>query len=201
MRQGWNGTIRMSVWDAMLMIAEFPSDMPPIHHMFQTAESLRGAGASECMQVVGLVHDLGLVLAYVRGRVADGTTSQVAWGLTGETMVVEPGPEGGGLDASLVSYGHDEYLFQVLKRSPGVLLPPIALRVIRYHSLKGWHTRGQYRELENTADREARPIVRRFADHDRYDREWEPIGALHAKRLRDYYVRIVGQFLPAELLW
>lgn len=201
MRAGWNGTVRMGVWDAMLMTAEFPSPMPPIHHHFQTAESLRRTGASEWMQVVGLIHDLGVVLAYVRGRAADGTTPEDPWGLTGETTVVEPGPAGAGLDASLVSYGHDEYLWQVLRRSPGVRLPATALRVIRYHSLREWHSGGLYRHLENADDRAARPLVQRFAEHDRYDVGWEPVGALHAKRLRDYYVRLVDQFLPPELLW
>lgn len=206
MRAGHYGAVRMQIWDAMLMIREFkdksqPESMPPIHHLFQTAESLRVASAPEWMQLVGLIHDLGVVLAYVRGQTEDGTTVDEQWGLTGPTHVVEAGPHGGGLDRCLISYGHDEFMYQVLTRSPGVRLPPVALRVIRYHSLIGWHTGGEYRNLEDAADREARPLAHEFSRHDRYDRPWEPVGRLHAKRLRDYYVRLVDRFLPVQLVW
>jgi inositol oxygenase len=206
MRAKQNWSICMDVWDAMLMIVEFKDqsqsdEIPLIHHLFQTAESLRMADACDWMQLVGLIHDLGVVLAYIRGQAADGTTVSNQWGLTGETIVIEAGPPGGGLDCCLVSYGHAEFMYQVLLRSPGVQLPPMALRVIRYHSLVRWHTGGEYRGLEDATDRAARPIIREFYRHDRYGRSWEPVGALHAKRLRDYYFRIVNRFLPKQLVW
>jgi len=71
--------VPLSVWRAMLVVADFDdasrAGVPPIPHSFQTAEMLRRAGAPDWMQLVGLVHRLGCVLAYVGGVDADGTST------------------------------------------------------------------------------------------------------------------------------
>lgn len=56
-----------------------------------------------------------------------------------------------GLENCFISYGHDEFLYQVLLNS-GCKLPLPALYIVRYHSLYVWHTHGEYSHLENTND-------------------------------------------------
>ena len=48
-----------------------------------------------------------------------------------------------GLDNVVVSYGHDEYLYQVLCATQHNL-PSIVLDIVRYHSLYAWHDRDSY---------------------------------------------------------
>lgn len=195
----------MSVWEALDLASDFSDrsgagqHTPLIHHAFQTAEALRCAGAAEWMVVVGLIHDVGVVLARIRP--GPGTSDDEQWGLTGEIRVVEPGPPGAGLDACLVSYGHGEYLFQVLSRSPGVRLPDTALRVIRYHELIDWHTRGLHADLESEVDRQVRPVVARFAAADDHSRPVVALSKETAHRLRDRYIELTSRWLPRELRW
>lgn len=72
-----------------------------------------------------------------------------------------------------MSFGHDEYLYQVLKHHKvsvlalrgavdarrqaigavqGCRLPPEALYMIRYHSFYPWHTKGDYAHLASQYD-------------------------------------------------
>ena len=44
-----------------------------------------------------------------------------------------------GLDNLMISYGHDEYLYNVLKKNKNHLLTDKYLDVIRYHSFYPWH--------------------------------------------------------------
>jgi inositol oxygenase len=48
-----------------------------------------------------------------------------------------------GLKNLLMSWGHDEYLYQVLKHNKSTL-PNEALAMIRYHSFYPWHAGGDY---------------------------------------------------------
>ena len=57
-----------------------------------------------------------------------------------------------GLDNCLMSYGHDEYMYQVLLQSK-TKLPLVALKIIRYRSLYAWHDKDAYTELENEEDK------------------------------------------------
>jgi len=106
-----------------------------------------------------------------------------------------------GLDGAIISYDQGEYLFNVLRDSRGVRLPRVALRVLRYHALAAWHTRGTYAALENDEDRAARPYARQLAECARYDEPWRPVDATGAAALRAYYGALVRRFLPAQLLW
>ena len=56
-----------------------------------------------------------------------------------------------GLENVLCSWGHDEYLYQILKNNINVL-PEEALYIIRYHSLYAYHTDGAYKYLANEYD-------------------------------------------------
>jgi hypothetical protein len=204
--------VRMSVWDAFDLISGFvdtsfggPSTSP-IHHAFQTAETLRCTGAADWLVVVGLIHDLGVVLSVLRPD--DGTAPDSQWALTGETEVLagparpaRPAPTAPtGLDACVVSFGHAEYLYQVLRRSPGVCLPELAFRVVRYHELAAFRD-GRLLELEDAADRHARPVMRAFAAADNHRRPVVAISAASVAKLRDRYAALVETWLPEELRW
>ena len=66
-----------------------------------------------------------------------------------------------GLNNVLVSYGHDEYLYQTLVRN-GCQLPPASLYIIRFHSLYPWHVGRAYDHLCNDEDRKMLAWVREF---------------------------------------
>eukprot|EP00965_Chrysotila_dentata_P259270 6213499-Pleurochrysis_carterae.AAC.3 len=70
--------------------------------------------------------------------------------LSTETGMYAPGC---GLDNTLVAYGHDEYMYEVLRQNPNVKLPKEALYIVRYHSLYPWHDAGCYAALESDYDR------------------------------------------------
>jgi inositol oxygenase len=55
-----------------------------------------------------------------------------------------------GLDSVHLSYGHDEYLYQVCKN----YLPQEALYIIRYHSFYAAHRENEYKHLMNEFDNE-----------------------------------------------
>ena len=63
---------------------------------------------------------------------------------------------GCGLDKVHLSWGHDEYLYQVTK----AYLPPEALAMIRFHSFYAGHREGAYSYLLNDNDREMMRWVR-----------------------------------------
>ncbi len=193
---------RLSVWDALHLLTDFRDQSvgrdstPPIHHAFQTAETLRCAGAADWLVVVGLVHDLGCVLA--RLRPGPGTSDDEQWGLTGPTRVLCVGTDG--LDSCIVSYGHGEYMYRVLERTPGVRIPEVGRRLIRYHELEGW-VDGRLDWLESDQDREAREVARRFAAADNHARPQVAVSPETADRIKHRYAALVADWLPAELVW
>ena len=66
-----------------------------------------------------------------------------------------------GLDKIMMSWGHDEYLYQVLKAN-GSKLPDEAHYMIRFHSFYPWHTGGDYGHLINETDKCMLQWVREF---------------------------------------
>ena len=57
-----------------------------------------------------------------------------------------------------MSYGHDEYLYQVVKD----YLPEEASFIIRYHSFYAAHREGQYEYLMNEKDMEFMKYVKLY---------------------------------------
>lgn len=66
-----------------------------------------------------------------------------------------------GLGKVLMSFGHDEYMYQVLVGN-GTTLPDEALYMVRYHSFYPWHTSGAYDHLCNDKDRKMLEWIREF---------------------------------------
>lgn len=66
-----------------------------------------------------------------------------------------------GLDNLMLSWGHDEYLYRVLKNHK-TTLPNHALNIIRFHSFYPWHSNNDYHHLMKAEDEETKKWVLTF---------------------------------------
>ena len=212
---------RMDVWEAMQALQGLVDESDPdldeasqLDHALQTGEALRAAGAPRWLVLTGFVHDLGKVLCLF---------GEPQWAVVGDTFPVgcafsdrvvyaelfaanpdtaRPSlqtplgiyPEHAGLDELVMSWGHDEYLYHVLRER----LPEPALWIIRYHSFYAAHREGAYGHLLAPGDSEKLAWVRRFNPFDLYSKS-EERPAFSA--LRPYYEGLVAEFLPGPLQW
>lgn len=101
-----------------------------------------------------------------------------------------------GLEKVEMSWGHDEYLYSVLHRSPHSL-PEEALYIIRFHSFYPWHTprdgKQGYRELANEIDWLRLPLLKAFQKSDLYSKKDEKFDA---ERLKNTYLDLMDHYLP-----
>ncbi|KAF8329216.1 myo-inositol oxygenase [Amanita rubescens] len=214
---------RMGIWEAMTKLntlvdhSDPDTELTQIEHLLQTAEAIRRDGKPEWMQVTGLVHDLGKLL-YIFG-------SEGQWDVVGDTFVVgckfsdrivlhesfkgNPDSQDAvystehgvyqphcGLENVMLSWGHDEYLYNVLKNQSR--LPQEGLWMIRYHSFYPWHREGAYRHLSNAADERALDAVRAFNPYDLYSKSDKPVDP---EALKPYYMNLINQFFPEVIEW
>jgi inositol oxygenase len=210
----------MTPWQALeylnTLVDESDPDLqlPQINHLLQTAEAIRADGHPDWFVLAGFVHDLGKVLCLF---------GEPQWAVVGDTFpvgcrhserVVYPelfaeNPDshdpryntecgvyapGCGLDAVQLSWGHDEYLYHLMKPH----LPASALYMIRYHSFYAAHKEGAYDHLMNDRDREMFQWVRRFNPYDLYSKADEKPDLA---KLRPYYEELIGEYFPATLRW
>ncbi|KAI0687528.1 myo-inositol oxygenase [Earliella scabrosa] len=214
---------RMGIWEAIEKLNTLVDDSDPdtdlsqIEHLLQTAEAIRRDGKPEWMQVAGLVHDLGKLLYFF------GSEGQ--WDVVGDTFVVGckfsdkiiyPDTFAGnpdskdpvysteygvytphcGLENVMLSWGHDEYLYHVLKKQSS--LPMDALYMIRYHSFYPWHREGAYSHLTNAEDERALEAVRAFNPYDLYSKSDEPVDV---EKVKPYYQGLIAKFFPDVIEW
>ncbi len=210
----------MSVWEALEFLNTLVDDSDPdtdlsqIEHCLQTAEALRRDGRPRWFILTGLIHDLGKMLCLF---------GEPQWAVVGDTFpvgcayserVVFPEffadnpdrqiPQYGdpyglyephcGLDRVLMSWGHDEYLYHVVRD----YLPLEALYMIRYHSFYAWHREGAYEHLLDERDRRYLPWVQAFNPYDLYTKSAERPDVA---ALRPYYENLAAEFLPPTLRW
>jgi inositol oxygenase len=97
-----------------------------------------------------------------------------------------------GLDRVKMSWGHDEYLYQIMKN----YLPKAALYIIRYHSFYAQHKENAYDHLLNNEDYEMFTWVKKFNPYDLYSKA---PAKPNVKQLRPYYEDLVAKYLPAKL--
>lgn len=198
-----------------------------VHHLIQTAEGLRKDGYPEDIQLTGLLHDLGKIL-YKWGCDEDGTTLKEQWGLVGDTFVVgckipdvvvypefnslnpdmsnpnyntELGiyQQNCGLDNVLVSFGHDEYLYQVLQHPNNKnSLSDECKYIVRFHSLYPWHDKDAYSYLESEKDRLMKPYVKQFNTYDLYTKEYT---LYNLDDYREYYGGLFNKYFESEYLY
>ena len=208
----------LPVWEALEFLNTLVDDSDPdldlsqLDHLLQTAEAIRADGHPDWFVLTGLVHDLGKVLCL---------WGEPQWAVVGDTFpvgcafsdrIVYPelfaaNPDignpaystplgvyeaGCGLDRVDLSWGHDEYLYQVLRD----YLPEPALYMIRFHSFYACHREGAYGELLCDRDREMFAWVRLFNNYDLYSKSDSPPNAAE---LRPYYQGLIDRYLPAKL--
>jgi inositol oxygenase len=199
------------------------TDLSQMQHALQTAESIRKKYPGEeydWFHVVGLIHDLGKILSL------SPKMMEPQWCVVGDTFPVgcafsdkivfphtfDANPdrnhpvystkngvysEGCGLKNVTMSWGHDEYLYQVCVRN-GSTLPDPALYMIRYHSFYPWHKEGAYGHLLDDKDREMLKWVKEFNQFDLYskaDSTYDPV------ELAVYYKKAILKYFPAIVNW
>src|SRR6266571_2183043 len=192
---------RMGIWEAM-------------EYLMQTSEAIRADSRPPWFILTGLLHDLGKVLCLY---------GEPQWAVVGDTFpvgcaysdkIVYPEffaanpdskdpryqtplgiyEEGCGLGKVDVSWGHDEYLYHVVKD----YLPNEALYMIRYHSFYPWHQEGAYHQFMDDRDKRMLPWVKEFNPYDLYSKSAErPVLA----KVKPFYDELIAEYFPTELRW
>jgi inositol oxygenase len=208
----------MSVWDAFQFLNQLVDDSDPdtdldqFQHLLQTSEAIRADGHPDWMVLAGLFHDMGKVLCLF---------GEPQWAVVGDTFpvgcawsdkIVYPeffseNPDaqneqyqtrygvyspGIGLRNVQLSWGHDEYVYHMMKD----YLPEPALYMLRYHSFYSQHREHGYDHLMDDHDREMFKWVKLFNPYDLYSKNPTPPDWT---QLRPYYEGLVAKYLPATL--
>ncbi|ODM93625.1 Inositol oxygenase [Orchesella cincta] len=194
-------------------------NIPNIVHAFQTAERIRKEHPNDdWFHLTGLIHDLGKVMAFY---------DEPQWAVVGDTFPVGVGhaksivyretsfhdnpdtydsrynTEYGvykpncGLSNVMMSWGHDEYLYRVLKRN-NCTLPEQALYMIRFHSFYPWHSGGDYMHLVDKTDMKMLPWVLEFNKYDLYTKCTD---VPDIEELKPYYQSLIDKYIPGDLEW
>jgi len=208
----------MSIWDAFDFLNELVDDSDPdtdlsqLQHLLQTSEAIRADGHPDWMVLTGLMHDMGKVLCLF---------GEPQWAVVGDTFPVgcaysdkivypeffknnpdhknevfnskygiyEPNC---GLKNVHLSWGHDEYVYQMMKD----YLPEPGLYMLRYHSFYAQHRENAYNHLMDDHDREMFKWVDLFNPYDLYSKNPNPPDW---SKLKPYYENLVKKYLPATI--
>lgn len=211
---------QMGIWAALETLNQFvddsdpDTDLPQIEHALQTSEAMRRDGRPDWFVLTGLIHDLGKVLCL---------WNESDWAVVGDTFpvgcafskkIVFPeffaaNPDsnnplyrtangiyeaGCGLGKVHFSWGHDEYLYRVVKE----YLPEEALYMIRYHSAYVIHREGEYSHLMNEYDQKMIPSVHEFNRYDLYSKSQERPDP---EALKPYYKDLIAKYFPSKISW
>ena len=212
--------LQMGVWEAAEYLNKLVDDSDPdtdmsqLEHLLQTAEQIRRDGQPRWMILTGFVHDLGKILCL---------WGEPQWAVVGDTFATgcaydpkivfprffeanpdfkNPGyqtrlgiyQEGCGLDAVDLSWGHDEYIYQVCKN----YLPEEGLAMLRYHSFYPWHKEGAYDYLCTARDLELKSWVNRFNPYDLYTKSHTKPDV---KELKPFYDELIREYFPEKIRW
>jgi len=196
-------------------------DLPNIVHAFQTAERIREEHPDkDWFHLVGLIHDLGKIMAFY---------GEPQWAVVGDTFPVgcRPQPsivfglesfknnpdmqdsryntklgiyqEGCGIGNVTMSWGHDEYLYQVLlnhMKKTGINIPEAGLWAIRFHSCYPWHTGGDYSHLTCPEDK---PMLDWVLEFNKYDLYTKSTKIPDVEALKPYYQGLIDKYLPGTI--
>jgi inositol oxygenase len=210
----------MGIWEAMEFLNELIDDSDPdgdftqIEHLLMTSEAIRKDGHPDWFILTGLIHDLGKILClfgepqwavvgdtFATGcRYSEKCVYHEFFALNPDSQVPEYQTEYGiyapetGLDNVQLSWGHDEYLYHVVKN----YLPDEALYMIRFHSFYPWHNEGAYTHLTNEKDRRLLSAVKAFNPYDLYTKTDERPDV---EALKPYYLELINKFFPEKLRW
>jgi inositol oxygenase len=208
----------MPVWSAMEFLNTLVDDSDPdtemdqLQHLLQTSEAIRADGHPDWFVLTGFIHDMGKVLCLF---------GEPQWAVVGDTFpvgckfsdkIVYPeyfkyNPdneddryntkygiyrEGCGLKNVHMSWGHDEYLYQIMKNH----LPEKGLYMIRYHSFYSQHREHAYEHLMDDHDHEMFKWVDKFNPYDLYSKSPK---APVLKELKPYYEDLIAKYLPETI--
>jgi inositol oxygenase len=208
----------MPVWDAFQFLNQLVDDSDPdtsldqFQHLLQTSEAIRTDGHPDWMVLTGLMHDMGKVLCLF---------GEPQWAVVGDTFPVgcaysdkivypeyfQNNPdysdnnfasklgvyeEGCGLRNVHMSWGHDEYVYQMMKD----YLPEEGLYMLRFHSFYAWHRESEYSYLLDDHDREMLKWVKLFNPYDLYSKSPTPPDW---SKLKGYYEELVARYLPSTI--
>jgi inositol oxygenase len=208
----------LPVWGAMEFLNTLVDDSDPdtdldqLQHLLQTAEAIRADGHPDWFVLTGFLHDMGKVLCLF---------GEPQWAVVGDTFPVgclhsdkivypeyfENNPDSQderyntkygvyepncGLRNVHMSWGHDEYLYQIMKD----YLPEPALYMMRYHSFYSQHREEAYNHLMDEHDHEMFKWVRTFNPYDLYSKSPEPPVV---SELKPYYQELIAKYLPVTL--
>ncbi len=211
---------QMTVWEAAEFLnnlvddSDPDTDMSQLEHLLQTAEQIRRDGQPRWFILAGFIHDLGKILCLF---------GEPQWAVVGDTFPVgcafsdkivfheffaaNPDSsneklstkfgvyqEGAGLDRVDLSWGHDEYIYHVVKDR----MPEEALYMLRYHSFYPGHREGAYDYFMNEHDRQMFDWVRAFNPYDLYTKNHQKPDA---QKLRPFYEDLINEYLPGKLSW
>lgn len=208
----------MPIWEAFDFLNTLVDDSDPDtaldqwQHLLQTSEAIRADGHPDWFVLTGLLHDMGKVLCLF---------GEPQWAVVGDTFPVgckhsdkivfpeffDANPDSKdsrynttygvyspncGLKNVDMSWGHDEYLYQMVKD----YLPEPALYMIRYHSFYAQHRESAYAHLMNEHDHEMFKWVKLFNPYDLYSKAAVPPDT---EALKPYYEALIEKYLPATL--
>ena len=210
----------MGIWEAAEYLNSLVDDSDPdtdlsqIQHLLQAAESARRDGRPRWFILTAFLHDLGKILClygepqwavvgdtFVTGcKFSDKLVYHEFFAANPDSLIAEYQSECGihepgcGLDKVDLSWGHDEYIYQVTRN----YLPVEAQYMLRYHSFYAWHREGAYDHLCNRQDREMLNWVKVFNQYDLYSKSDSPPGT---QQLKPYYDALIAEYFPKQIRW
>ena len=200
--------------DTLVDDSDPDTELSQLQHLLQTAEAIRRDNHDDWFVLTGFIHDLGKILCL---------SGEPQWSVVGDTFPVgcrfsdkivypqffadnpdsdnpayqtttgiyEPACD---LRNIMMSWGHDEYLFQYIKD----YLPEPAQYMIRFHSFYAWHQCGAYDDLCDDHDRAMLPWIQKFNPYDLYSKVDHTVNW---DELRPYYLDLIEKYLPAKIAW
>ena len=207
----------LSLLDTFIDPSDPDVDEPNSVHAYQTAERIRRKYPEDKeYQIIGLIHDLGKVLftfdepdyvvvgdtfvvgaqlpssmVYYEHTVSHPDRNNHPFGIYGEKC---------GLDKLNISFGHDEYLYQVLKQNMDKhFISKRYMEVIRYHSFYPWHDKGEYVYFMSEYDYEIMDLIREFNQFDLYSKEDTELEI--TEDIKNYYNELLNEYFRGELQW
>ncbi|KAL3500642.1 hypothetical protein ACH5RR_039735 [Cinchona calisaya] len=217
----------MSIWECCDLLNEYVDesdpdlDEPQIEHLLQSAEAIRrDYPDQDWLHLTALIHDLGKILLHPKFG------EQPQWSVVGDTFPLgcafddsivhhkhfKDNPDSKnpiystklgiytekcGLDNVTMSWGHDEYMYMVMKENK-TTLPPAALFIVRFHSFYALHRSGAYKYLMNDEDNEMLKWVQLFNKYDLYSKSKVRIDV---EKVKPYYLSLIDKYFPSKLKW
>jgi inositol oxygenase len=220
------GRWKLDIFEVISLLDEIVDDSDPdtdkkqIIHSLQTGEACRKIFPDkDWFHLMGFIHDLGKILNHPKMH------NLPQWCVVGDTYPLgcafsdkcvyydefKSNPDYNneiystkfgiyeknvGFDNIVMSFGHDEYLYQVLNNNE-CNLPEEAMYVIRYHSFYPWHSSGAYEYLANSKDSKYLQLVKAFQTCDLYSKIEED---LDVDKLLPYYQNLIIKYFPDNIL-